>query len=182
MNFKEFEDIVVAEFPELTPEMLGKYEAMEALYEEWNAKINVISRKDIGGLYLHHVLHSLAIASYLKRRRPEVYSAWTEGASVLDLGTGGGFPGIPLAVMFPNVRFTLCDSVCKKIIVASEVSKALSLGNVTTVNARAESLSMGEGQVLRKHSVSQGRGHSPGNCRTDEEEQTPYRSSFDLAD
>ncbi|MBO4817126.1 MAG: 16S rRNA (guanine(527)-N(7))-methyltransferase RsmG [Bacteroidales bacterium] len=140
MNFKEFEDIVVAEFPELTPEMLGKYEAMEALYEEWNAKINVISRKDIGGLYLHHVLHSLAIASYLKRRRPEVYSAWTEGASVLDLGTGGGFPGIPLAVMFPNVRFTLCDSVGKKIIVASEVSKALSLGNVTTVNARAESL------------------------------------------
>ena len=137
MNFKEFEDIVVAEFPELTPEMLGKYEAMEALYEEWNAKINVISRKDIGGLYLHHVLHSLAIASYLKRRRPEVYSAWTEGASVLDLGTGGGFPGIPLAVMFPKVRLTLCDSVGKKIIVASEVSKALSLGNVTTVNARA---------------------------------------------
>ncbi len=140
MDFNSFKEIIVEEFPELTPEMLRKYEAMEALYEEWNAKINVISRKDIGGLYLHHVLHSLAIASYLKRRRPEVYSTWTEGASVLDLGTGGGFPGIPLAVMFPNVRFTLCDSVGKKIIVASEVSKALSLGNVTTVNARAESL------------------------------------------
>ena len=140
MNFKEFEDIVVAEFPELTPEMLGKYEAMEALYEEWNAKINVISRKDIGGLYLHHVLHSLAIASYLKRRRPEVYSSWTEGASVLDLGTGGGFPGIPLAVMFPDVKFTLCDSVGKKIKVAQDVASQLGLENVICVNARAESL------------------------------------------
>jgi len=140
MDFNSFKEIIAEEFPEVTSEMLGKYEAMEALYEEWNAKINVISRKDIGGLYLHHVLHSLAIASYLKRRRPEVYAAWQEGGSVLDLGTGGGFPGIPLAVMFPKVKFTLCDSVGKKIIVASEVSKALHLDNVTTVNARAESL------------------------------------------
>ena len=114
---------------------------MCALYREWNAKINVVSRKDTDALYEHHILHSLAIAEYLKLCRPEVYATWKEeGATVLDLGTGGGFPGIPLAVEFPKVNFTLADSVGKKIKVASAVAEALELRNVSCVNARAESL------------------------------------------
>ena len=141
MQFSEFKEIILGLFPDITPGQLSKYEAMEALYDEWNSKINVISRKDIGGLYPHHVLHSLAIADYLKTQRPETYAKWAEGGlEVLDLGTGGGFPGIPLAVLFPKVNFTLCDSVGKKTIVAGGVSQALELKNVTVVNARAESL------------------------------------------
>jgi len=141
MEYKEFEKILLDLFPEVTEDQKAKFEAMDALYSDWNAKINVISRKDIGGLYPHHVLHSLAIASYLKDRKPEVYAKFVEGElTVLDLGTGGGFPGIPLAVLFPNVKFTLCDSVGKKTIVASAVSEALKLSNVKVVNARAESL------------------------------------------
>ncbi|MCR5002884.1 MAG: 16S rRNA (guanine(527)-N(7))-methyltransferase RsmG [Bacteroidales bacterium] len=141
MQFSEFKEIVLGLFPDLTADQLAKYEAMEALYDEWNAKINVISRKDIGGLYPHHVLHSLAIADYLKTQRPDTYARWKDGGlEVLDLGTGGGFPGIPLAVLFPEVKFTLCDSVGKKTIVATEVMKGLGLKNVTVVNARAESL------------------------------------------
>ena len=143
MEFKEFEKILTGTFPELRPEQLEKFRAMEALYREWNAQINVISRKDIDELYRHHVLHSLAIAAYLKYQQPDIYEELrANGArcSILDLGTGGGFPGIPLAVFFPEVKFTLCDSVGKKIIVAREVSAALALENVETVNARAESL------------------------------------------
>lgn len=114
---------------------------MCALYEEWNAKINVISRKDIGNVYCHHILHSLAIARYLEERLPEEYARWQEGGvKVLDLGTGGGFPGIPLASVFPNVEFVLCDSIGKKITVASSVASALGLKNVRCVNARAETL------------------------------------------
>lgn len=114
---------------------------MCALYEDWNAKINVISRKDIGNVYEHHILHSLAIAQYLEERLPEEFIRWKEGGiKVLDLGTGGGFPGIPLASVFPDVEFVLCDSIGKKITVASSVARELGLGNVRCVNARAETL------------------------------------------
>lgn len=155
MTFDGFESIVRAEFPDITPEQLGRFRDMEELYRDWNSRINVISRKDIDSFYEHHVLHSLAIASYWRRSAasgvPVVpviptpstvipVSTAVHHPAVLDVGTGGGFPGIPLAVMFPDVRFTLCDSVGKKTLVASEVAKALGLENVTVVNARAESL------------------------------------------
>jgi 16S rRNA (guanine527-N7)-methyltransferase len=125
-------------FPKLTDEQRRQFAALDALYHEWNEKINVISRKDIDNLYPHHVLHSLAIARYIMT----VPGLWEEfsSASILDLGTGGGFPGIPLAILFPSAQFVLCDSVGKKTIVASAVSKALGLSNVSVVNARAESL------------------------------------------
>jgi 16S rRNA (guanine527-N7)-methyltransferase len=113
------------------------YTRLTELYKEWNSKINVISRKDMDNIYEHHVLHSLAIAEYLRRFYPE--GIW-KGASVLDVGTGGGFPGIPLAMEFPDTQFTLCDSIGKKITVASAVAEGLGLGNVRCVNARAESL------------------------------------------
>lgn len=105
------------------------------LYRDWNEKINVVSRKDIDMLYEHHILHSLAIAAYMDRCGLD-----PAGKSVLDVGTGGGFPGIPLSMVWPDSRFTLCDSIGKKILVASEVASALGLGNVRCVNARAESL------------------------------------------
>lgn len=140
--------MILEKFPETTPQQMERFRKMEALYRDWNSKINVVSRKDIDELYRHHVLHSLGIAAYLKTRMPDVYDRLRgEGVysaalplKILDLGTGGGFPGIPLAVMFPKAEFTLCDSIGKKIIVATEVSKDLGLENVKTVNARAESL------------------------------------------
>lgn len=161
MTFTDFEVLLKASFPDVTERMLERFRLMDGGYSDWNAKINVISRKDIDGLYDHHILHSLAIAEYLRTQRPEIYSLFTaphtegpEGSAgsnsqaevpqavlkVLDLGTGGGFPGIPLAVMFPNVKFTLCDSVGKKTIVAKEIANMLGLENVEIVNARAESL------------------------------------------
>ena len=148
MIFSEFKKILEERFPEITAEQMGQFEKMDALYREWNAKINVVSRKDIDELYRHHVLHSLGIAAYLKAEMPDVYErlrgegpyAIAEPLKVMDLGTGGGFPGIPLAVMFPHAQFTLCDSIGKKIIVATEVANGLDLKNVKTVNARAESL------------------------------------------
>ncbi len=148
MTFNEFKDIITDKFPEVTEEQLDRFQRMEALYRDWNAKINVVSRKDIDELYRHHVLHSLGIAAYLRCQMPDVYDrlrgegayALAEPLKILDLGTGGGFPGIPLAVIFPHAQFTLCDSIGKKIIVATEVSKGLELKNVKTVNARAESL------------------------------------------
>ncbi len=146
MDFYEFEGFVRDSFPEVTDDQMEKFRLMEGGYREWNARINVVSRKDIDGLYAHHVLHSLAIAEYLKVRRPEDYSRFTVPSDgngclkVLDLGTGGGFPGIPLAVLFPCVHFTLYDSVGKKTVVAREISSLLELRNVNVVNARAESL------------------------------------------
>ena len=109
------------------------------LWTEWNARINVVSRKDIDNLYEHHVLHSLAIAEYLLRTGGATGSPGRP-LSFLDVGCGGGFPGIPLAMAMPDATFTLCDSIGKKVRVAQEVATALGLGNVTCVNARAESL------------------------------------------
>ncbi len=148
MTFKEFENIILEKFPEVTGQQMEQFRKMEELYRDWNSKINVVSRKDIDELYRHHVLHSLGIAAYLKTQMPDVYDHLRGDGpysaalplKILDLGTGGGFPGIPLAVMFPNAEFTLCDSIGKKIIVATEVSKGLDLKNVKTINARAESL------------------------------------------
>lgn len=141
MDFRTFETFLRASFPDVEEEMVERFRLMEETYKEWNAKINTISRKDIDNLYDHHVLHSLSIAEYLRTRRPEVYASFQQGGrTVLDLGTGGGFPGIPLAVLFPKVDFVLCDSIRKKTIVAGEVSRSLGLGNVEVVNARAESL------------------------------------------
>ena len=137
MNAEEFILALREDFP-LSAVQEDRFRALDALYREWNARINVISRKDIDSLYDHHILHSLAIARYLMtiEGATEKFSE----ASVLDLGTGGGFPGIPLAILFPEARFTLCDSVGKKTIVAKAVAEALGLANVQVVNARAESL------------------------------------------
>ncbi len=143
IDFGQFEAIIRESFPEITGDQLDKYRQMEQLYKDWNSKINVISRKDLDGIYDHHVLHSLAIAYYLKVRMPEDYSSLLSprnGVRILDLGTGGGFPGIPLAILFPEASFTLCDSIRKKTLVASEVAVSLGLRNVEVVNARAESL------------------------------------------
>ena len=131
MTFEEFTEIITDKFPEMTAEQMEGFRLMEGLYRDWNSKINVVSRKDIDELYRHHVLHSLGIAAYLKQQMPDVYDrlrgdgpySVSEPLKILDLGTGGGFPGIPLAVMFPHAEFTLCDSIGKKIIVAGEVCK-----------------------------------------------------------
>ena len=142
MDGKAFIEKVREAFPALTEKQEGQFLSLEGLYTDWNDKINVISRKDICNLYEHHVLHSLSIARYLAVRRPELEVSWQGGGiSVLDLGTGGGFPGIPLAILFPSVRFTLCDSIGKKITVAREIASAIGLDNAVTVNERAEKLS-----------------------------------------
>ena len=148
MTYNEFKAIIEYKFPEVTAEQMEQFRQMDALYRDWNSKINVVSRKDIDELYRHHVLHSLGIAAYIKAEMPDVYErlrgegpySIAEPMKIMDLGTGGGFPGIPLAVIFPHAQFTLCDSIGKKIIVATEVAKGLGLKNVKTVNARAESL------------------------------------------
>ncbi len=118
-------------FPSLTADQQAKIEALGELYGYWNERINVISRKDIPNLYTHHVLHSLAVAKIL---------TFQPGTRLLDVGTGGGFPGIPLAILFPEVQFTLVDSIKKKISVVSHVTQALGLTNVTAICQRAETL------------------------------------------
>lgn len=124
-------EIVLKYFPELSLNQINQLELLFPLYKEWNAKINVISRKDIDNLYLHHVLHSLAIAKVIE---------FKPGTKILDIGTGGGFPGIPLSILFPDCHFHLVDSIGKKITVVNEVIKSLNLKNVTTEVTRAENI------------------------------------------
>ena len=116
-------------FPHLIDKQIEQFKALQALYEDWNQKINVISRKDISNLYSHHVLHSLAIAKAIN---------FKDGTTIMDFGTGGGFPGIPLAIMFPNCKFKLIDGTGKKIMVANEVIKAIGLTNVVAEHIRGE--------------------------------------------
>ena len=124
-------EIILKYFDDFTPAQLGQFQQLEALYTEWNEKINVISRKDIDTLYERHVLHSLAIAAMCN---------FDAGAQVVDIGTGGGFPGIPLAIFFPEVEFMLSDSIGKKIKVVQEVADAIGLKNVTAVHTRVEEI------------------------------------------
>jgi len=118
-------------FPDLTEKQIQQFSDLQNLYEHWNAQINVISRKDTDALYTNHVLHSLAIAKVI---------AFEKGTSILDVGTGGGLPGIPLAILFPEANFLLVDSIGKKIKVVNEVSAALGLTNVRTMHERAENI------------------------------------------
>lgn len=122
-------ELILKYFPALTEEQKRQFAALYELYTDWNAKINVISRKDIENLYEHHVLHSLGIAKVIN---------FKPGTKIMDLGTGGGFPGIPLAILFPEVRFHLVDSIGKKVRVATEVAGSIGLENVTFRHARAE--------------------------------------------
>lgn len=122
-------EIIKKYFPKLTPTQEQQFAALGALYPEWNRKINVISRKDIDNLYEHHILHSLAILKVLN---------FSDNTQILDIGTGGGFPGIPLAIMLPNCQFTLIDSIGKKIKVAQEIAGAIGLDNVICKQLRAE--------------------------------------------
>ncbi|CAH1000982.1 Ribosomal RNA small subunit methyltransferase G [Neolewinella maritima] len=122
---------IYSHFPALTEQQRTQFDALDGLYRDWNAKINVISRKDIDNLYIHHVLHSLAIAKVISFRA---------GTQVLDLGTGGGFPGIPLAILFPEAEFHLIDGTAKKIRVCQEVISALGLTNCRAEQQRAEEL------------------------------------------
>ena len=118
-------------FPGLSDEQKEQFAALYDLYHDWNSKINVISRKDIENLYLHHVLHSLAIAKYI---------TFKPGTKIMDMGCGGGFPGIPLAIMFPEVQFHLVDSIGKKVRVAGEIAQSIGLKNVRTSHSRAEEI------------------------------------------
>lgn len=122
---------LIEKYFELTPEQRTRFEALDEVYREWNAKINVISRKDMDSIYLHHVLHSLAIAKICR---------FKEGARILDVGCGGGFPSVPLAILFPEAHFTACDSIGKKIRVVEGVCSALDIKNVRAVNCRVEQL------------------------------------------
>lgn len=122
-------ELIAKYFPGISPAQQAQFEALDALYRDWNSKINVVSRKDIDNLYEHHVLHSLAIAKVI---------TFKAGTRILDFGTGGGFPGIPLAILFPECSFRLIDGTGKKILVASEVAKGIGLTNVEAVHLRGE--------------------------------------------
>ena len=123
--------LILKYFPNLTDDQIQKFKELEVLYKEWNSRINVISRKDIDDLYLKHVLHSLSIAKFI---------SFKKNTSILDVGTGGGFPGIPLAIIFPDCNFLLVDSINKKINVVKEISNTLKLTNVSYNAIRVEKL------------------------------------------
>jgi 16S rRNA (guanine527-N7)-methyltransferase len=124
-------ELITKYFPDLTDDQLNKFRQLEALYMEWNSRINVISRKDMEHFYERHVLHSLGIAKVIQ---------FLPGAQVLDVGTGGGFPGIPLAILFPETKFLLVDSIGKKIKVVQEVVEAAGITNIEAIKARAEEM------------------------------------------
>ncbi|SHJ06042.1 16S rRNA (guanine(527)-N(7))-methyltransferase RsmG [Algibacter luteus] len=124
-------NLILKYFPNLTEDQINKFEKLESLYQDWNLKINVVSRKDIDELYIRHVLHSLGIAKVIE---------FKPGSKLLDVGTGGGFPGIPLAIMFPDCSFHLVDSIAKKLKVVDEVVAGLGLTNVKTTHSRVENI------------------------------------------
>ena len=124
-------DTILKYFSEFTPNQLQQFGALESLYKDWNDKINVISRKDVGSIYLHHVLHSLTIAAV---------ADFKDGMEVIDIGCGGGFPGVPLAIFFPEVSFHLVDSIGKKLKVVQAVCEAANIKNITTQHTRAEEI------------------------------------------
>ena len=124
-------ELILKYFPDLTETQIQQFEALEALYKDWNSKINVISRKDIDELYLRHVLHSLGIAKVIN---------FAPESSILDVGTGGGFPGVPLAILFPECQFHLVDSINKKLKVINAVAEALELTNIKTTHSRVEAI------------------------------------------
>lgn len=124
-------ELILKYFPSLSEDQISKFQLLESLYKDWNLKINVVSRKDIDELYLRHVLHSLAIAKII---------SFKDGTQIMDVGTGGGFPGIPLAIMFPNCNFHLVDSIAKKLKVVNEVAEGLGLTNVRTTHTRVEEI------------------------------------------
>ena len=124
-------EIINKYFSDFTPRQTEQFEQLESLYKDWNEKINVVSRKDIDALYEKHILHSLAIAAICN---------FNDGAEIVDIGTGGGFPGIPLAIFFPQVNFLLSDSIGKKIKVVQEVSEAIGIKNVVAVHTRVEAV------------------------------------------
>ena len=125
-------DIILKYFPDILEKQIKQFSQLQELYNEWNSQINVISRKDMENLYLNHVLHSLAIAKVI---------SFTDGTKVLDVGTGGGFPGIPLAILFPNVDFLLVDSIGKKIKVVNEIANSIGLENLRAEHKRVEQVS-----------------------------------------
>lgn len=122
-------DLILKYFPHLSPLQIEQFAALKPLYENWNSKINVISRKDMDSFYLHHVLHSLAIAKFL---------TFSDGMRIIDVGTGGGFPGVPLSILFPKVHFLMLDSVAKKIKVVKAVLQEIDIQNATAVQGRSE--------------------------------------------
>ncbi len=124
-------DLIIKYFPDITERQQQQFESLGALYEEWNARINVVSRKDMEHLYTRHILHSLAIAKVCQ---------FEAGARVVDIGCGGGFPSVPLAIMFPEVEFVGCDSIAKKIRVVEGIKAGAGIDNLTAVNSRAEQL------------------------------------------